>query len=411
MRVASVALRGTATGAEAKEALAAALAAIPVPPALGLAAWPTPEYMRLRERPLNTQKLGRVMVDDMTLLANYGGRLNDGKELVVQVTAHPERTRAGDMLLTLVRWRPRDGILVAESEAVFGSDMPLDAFVRLAAARTGIAPAADAAPGAPLPVRLVKPFAWQLADPTTLWGLKWATLDAAAAAPKAEQEAGAAVESEAGAASAAAAPAPAPAPATAPTELLSKCRWPLKTGDSVLIVAASEMDAPDAIGRPAPPVVPLTTGGAGAGDGGGSVGSLAAAAAARRPEKGFKIYTKAEIAAREAAKAAEDERARAEAAERAATMAAALAARRKDADAAAAAASTAPSDGGAAPAASGTAPSAPAAPGKGISAVLTGAEAGLDRFVRLLQIGMSPDAVRQKMLLEGLDPSTLPVPL
>jgi hypothetical protein len=368
---------------------------------------PSPAYLRLREKPLNASKLGRVLVDDRSLLESYGGRLNDGKELAVQVTAHPEVAAEGDMLLTAVRWQPRDGSLAVAEEAVFSASATL---------RQRFGLAADAVAGG---LRLGKPWAWQLADPANMWQLKWVEVhgqagaegsspaSAPAAPPAPEAGAAGATAGVEGAAPAGPPAGPVPAPACDPAdEPIGKCKWGLKTGDYVALVAQAEWDDPAGVGKPVPK--------AGAG---GEAGGAGGGGAARRwggggREEAFKIYTPAEQVAREAQKAAAEAALKAEADERAATLKAALAAR----------AAPGAADGALAPGDAAAARRPPPLPGSsggppiddGVSAPFPGGGAsceGADKYLRLLQLGLTPEAVRAMMRADGIDPDgLLPAP-
>jgi hypothetical protein len=369
---------------------------------------PSPAYLRLREKPLNASKLGRVLVDDRTLLESYGGRLNDGKELAVQVTAHPEVAAEGDMLLTAVRWQPRDGSLAVAEEAVFSASSTLRQVAATLAQRFGLA--ADVVAGG---LRLGFPWAWQLADPANMWQLKWLEVQGQARAGEAEGSAPAvapALPADVEGAAPAGPPAgPAPAPASDPAdEPIGKCKWGLKTGDYVALVAQAEWEDPAGVGKPVPKA---GTGSEAGGAGGGG--------AARRwggggREEAFKIYTPAEQLAREAQKAAAEAALKAEADERAATLKAALAAR-----AAPGAGDGAPASGDAAAGAARRPPPLPGSSGgppidDGVSAPFPGGGAsceGADKYLRLLQLGLTPEAVRAMMRADGIDPDgLLPAP-
>lgn len=350
-----------------------------------VAAFPQPAYMRLRQRGVSDQRLGKVLVDDQTLLQNYDGRLNDGKEVTIQVTATEEVSVEGDVLVHLVRWQPAmpEAPLLYAPESVVRGKQTWSQLAVQVCQPFGIVPG----PGAL--VKLVKPWAWQLQDVANLGALKWTDILVRDAGEELASDAGAGAET------------PAEAVIT-----VTKAPIFLKNGDLLLFVTGDDYAA----------TLDSAAGARGSEAGTSGSGSTSSSMpGGRRRETGFKIYSAAEQLEREAEKKAQETAWARENEERAEAARSALAAhlnvlRETGAPAAVVDTSEHADEGGSGvvlPSAPGVEPSVMLSVEDQNTLLRAAEEQGVDKYVRLLQLGLSVEAVRTKMRMDGVDPALL----
>lgn len=236
------------------------------------------------------------------------------RDIVIQLTAQPETCLAGDMLVRPVQWLPLRGAFAHGPECLVNSGDTMETIAAKCAAAcaplvtapslvSGHASSSNNSAGEPVlsqgsPVGylLSKPFSWQVTDARTKpWLFKWwsssvtrQTAPSAAAAPAADTGPPSALEPTG--TTAAASPSPSSSSSNA-----APLPFRPQAGDIICFVSLADYENPAAIGRP-----PASTSGSGL----GRPAASSSSAGGYGQESAFRICTAAQIAARDASRAA-----------------------------------------------------------------------------------------------------------
>jgi hypothetical protein len=348
--------------------------------------------LRLRERVPGSARLTTVYVADTSLKASAANKLHDGKELVLQFTQTDEQFTDTDILVTPCVWDVTTDQITRFDEAAVCKTSSIASTALTLAKHCGLV-SSTAGPDATTGVAVCKPWAWQLADVSNMWSnaVKWIEVPSGRPTPgllDAETESlvcgvlNAAISSE---------------------------PWRAKAGDNILL---TDLEAFVSERRRRQSQV-AAVGGAGNSHQGGQADRSTAVF-----EPSFRILTVEQQLEREAAKLVEDEARRKEAADRRAALESSIAALRQSKAQATKATGAGELDDESTPVvaeATGVVRGAQAhtAAVSAEHAALSAASAAgdlissdipaLEKYLKLLQIGLPKEAVKQTMKLDGID--------